>query len=135
MMRVFIIVILLFSATAGLVTSLILHRENSAVYVEPEHAAHYPLTFVAHLKNDPQAGKKIYQEYCQYCHAENPEIPVHAPRIHHQNEWARFSSMNLETLFQMAAVGYGAMPARGGCFECSDKQLKQAIRYLLDNAH
>jgi len=37
----------------------------------------------------------------------------------------------MDTLLKMTIQGVGAMPARGGCFECSDGQLKEAIIYML----
>ncbi len=137
-MRVLIAVLLALAAMAGFTTSVFLHHRSDSpktpTYIEPTRVAHYPLTFVSHLKNDPQAGKKIFEEYCQSCHGKNPEIPVNAPRIGNKKEWDRFSHLDFETLFKMAAEGYGAMPARGGCFECSDQQLKQAIEYLINKS-
>lgn len=138
--KITIAFILLLSAAAGLMTSI--HDQQSATTtsvaantVEISQVAHYPLTFVAQLKNDPGAGRKIFKEYCASCHAAHPLIPVHAPAIGNKNDWARFSKMSLDQLFKLAAQGYGAMPARGGCFECSDAQLKLAIEYLLHPSH
>lgn len=136
-MRFLIITLFMIAAIAGLTTSYFLHRQSFIIdatlpaTVETSHVAHYPLTFVMQLKNDPQAGKKIYHEYCSACHAVHPEIPVHAPRINHKQDWTKFKNMPFEDLFKLATLGYGAMPARGGCFECTDQQLKEAIKYLL----
>jgi cytochrome c5 len=37
----------------------------------------------------------------------------------------------MDALFQHTDEGLNAMPSRGGCFECSDKQLMLAIRAML----
>ncbi|OGO93344.1 MAG: hypothetical protein A3F41_01385 [Coxiella sp. RIFCSPHIGHO2_12_FULL_44_14] len=95
------------------------------------HAVHYPTLFVNQLKNDPTAGKKIFHEYCAACHAQQPEIDIHAPRFGDHATWSAFKALGSEKLFQWTTQGHGAMPARGGCFECSDEQLKAAIRYLI----
>lgn len=118
------------AAILGLTTSYFTHRKPPET-IPTSTVAHYPLTFVMQLKNDPTAGEKIYTEYCAACHAENPEIPVKAPRIHHPEDWERFNHLSQEALFKKALAGYKAMPTRGGCFECSDAQLKKAIDYLL----
>lgn len=136
---ILMIFIAVFAAIIGLSTSYFFHHSSSSAIpsaastdnIPVSHVAHYPMTFIMQLKNDPQAGKKIFHEYCSVCHVNEPEIPVHAPRLHYPKDWQRFKNMSIEDLFKLAAVGYGAMPARGGCFECTDAQLKQAIAYIL----
>jgi cytochrome c5 len=136
-MRLLVGIILVIAAILGLTISYFLHRPTPTIIstplpnVETSRVAHYPLTFVMQLKNDPQAGKKIFAEYCSACHSPNAEIPLHAPRIGYKKDWQKFKNMRFEDLFKLAMVGYGAMPARGGCFECTDEQLKQAIKYML----
>ena len=133
--RVLLISLFALAGVGGLVASIFIHRQPTPPpYVEPTRTAHYPITFVSQLKDDPHAGKKIFQEYCATCHAKNSVIPVNAPRIGDKAAWAPFKKIGFEMLFKLAAEGYKAMPARGGCFECSDKQLKAAIRYMLKNS-
>jgi cytochrome c5 len=42
--------------------------------------------------------------------------------------------LGLDILLNITVNGVGAMPARGGCFECSDEQLRTTIRYILDHS-
>lgn len=127
-----IILILIAAGIAGIITSILKHRQpKKSVTAQQTRVFHHPLTFVAHLKNDPEAGKKIFHEYCASCHGKNAVIPVGAPRIGNKVEWAPFKKIGLKQLLQLATKGYGAMPARGGCFECTDEQLKKAIEYIL----
>ncbi len=101
---------------------------TSVVYMRTYH---YPASFVSQLKNDPKAGEKIYQEYCAACHAPNPMVDINAPSKGNKALWqALRQSLGEESLWQYTLMGHNAMPARGGCFECSDAQLRQALQYL-----
>lgn len=92
---------------------------------------HYPASFVSQLKNDPQAGEKIYREYCAACHAPSPMVDINAPSKGDKAVWhALKQNLGEEGLWQYTLMGHNAMPARGGCFECSDAQLRQALQYL-----
>lgn len=92
---------------------------------------HYPASFVSGLKNDPKAGMKIYREYCAACHAPQPMIEINAPAKGNKALWQALNqSLGEAGLWQYTLMGHNAMPARGGCFECSDEQLRQAMQYL-----
>lgn len=98
------------------------------------HEAHYPLMFIQKLERDPTAPQQIYEAYCMACHGEVPQIAVHAPRRGHPEEWARYTTWRDEALFVAASSGFNAMPARGGCFECSDALLRATIHYMYYNS-
>lgn len=95
---------------------------------------HYPISFIDQLKGDPHAGEKIFAAYCHSCHAIHPIIPIHAPRINDRKAWLVIQKQGLKQLTKIAAKGIAAMPARGGCFECSDAQLTMTIRYMIETA-
>lgn len=97
-------------------------------------ASHKPQEFVASLKNDPKAGEKIYQQFCANCHAQKPFIPLGAPTIGDERAWTKRLSKGQEVLLKNTLDGYGAMPARGGCFECSDEQINMSIKYITDSS-
>ena len=92
---------------------------------------HYPTLFVDQLRGDPNAGEKIFKEYCVSCHAKNPVIDVKAPAIGEQKSWQSRRQLGMNALLKTTIDGVGAMPARGGCFECSDDQLRATIAYML----
>lgn len=147
MTRILIVVTLALSAMAGLFTAICLHpyhpqtQQTSALYqntadpahTRPKRTFHYPSQFVAQLKNNPHAGQKIFHEFCQSCHAAHPLIPVHAPRIGIASDWAALRQQPITTLLLVTKNGVGPMPARGGCFECSDAQLQETIAYILQH--
>lgn len=132
-----IIVALLLSGAAGFSLSWYVHyyampaRSNVIHITQTFHA---PVSFVAQLKNDPKAGEKIFKEFCASCHAEKPWIEVHAPRIGDKKIWAVKRQMGMDTLLNLTLRGIGAMPARGGCFECSDAQIRETIQYILSQS-
>ena len=82
----------------------------------------------------PDAGRKIFKEFCATCHAEQPLIDIRAPRIGDKAIWSALSKQGFATLLKVTIEGRGAMPARGGCFECSDAQLTETIQYILKNS-
>lgn len=131
--RTKIFLLLVLSGLAGFFISLYLHRPSSprAEDVQTIQTFHFPALFVKQLQGDPEAGKKIFKEFCSTCHAKNPSIDVNAPRIGDKNAWKFRRQIGEDALLNLTAHGVGAMPARGGCFECSDAQLRETIRYML----
>lgn len=106
---------------------------NKASLANTAPQYHHPQQFIASLKGDKNAGQKIYQHYCALCHAKNPRIPLGAPRKGIKADWQQRSKKGIDGLLKSIDGGLGAMPARGGCFECSDELLKKSIVYLLSD--
>jgi cytochrome c5 len=124
------LMLLIVSGALGFIFSLYTHRapldDNE---VQSVQVFHYPALFVRQLRFDPEAGKKIYKEFCVSCHAKNPIIDVKAPHAGAEQDWRRLRGRH--DLLKRTIHGVGAMPARGGCFECSDAQIQLAIDYML----
>lgn len=77
-------------------------------------------------------GKKIYWANCYACHA--PEnIMVSSPKLGNTNDWEKRlkSSKNLEQLVTNAYKGKNAMPAKGGCDQCTPQDLRAGILYMM----
>lgn len=114
------------AATAFMIVT---HAEQ--VTTKSKHSFHHPQEFKQALKNAQHPGEKIYQKLCANCHALKPLIPLGAPRIGVVDDWKPRMTRNVQAMFEKIDVGFNAMPARGGCFECSDQELKEAIAYML----
>lgn len=95
---------------------------------------HYPAAFSKALAHDPQAGQKVFHAYCASCHGKHAVIPVNAPVIGDKQIWQARRKMGMDNLLKLSLNGFGRMPSRGGCFECTDKQIKLAIQYILDKS-
>lgn len=93
--------------------------------------SHHPTEFLNTIAGLPDEGRRIVEHYCATCHASDPLIPMGAPRIKQPADWAARLKQGISLLFKHTEEGYGAMPARGGCFECSDEQLMLAIEAML----
>ena len=89
-------------------------------------SSHHPIKWLESLKGRTDASQHIYQAYCQNCHAPKPLIPVGAPRVGVTQDW-----QGRKDLLKSTLLGKGLMPARGGCFECSDETLKDVVDYML----
>ena len=92
---------------------------------------HKPTDFIKSLDQDPETGKKVYQAFCGLCHDIKPSIPVGAPRFGVMEDWAKRMGKGLDEIYKNLDEGIGAMPARGGCFECTDEMLKSAMIYMM----
>lgn len=93
--------------------------------------SHHPQEFLNSIQNDPQAAKKIYQQFCSTCHAKDPRIELAAPKIGVRKDWNQRMKKGVEGLLTVTKAGLNQMPPRGGCFECTDQQLKAAIIFML----
>jgi cytochrome c5 len=94
-------------------------------------ASHHPEDFLHSIQGSKTQGQKIYQHFCSNCHALKPLIPLGAPRLRQKNDWVKRLKHGMPSLIKNTQEGLNAMPARGGCFECTDEQLLAAIEYLL----
>jgi len=94
-------------------------------------SVHHAQEFVDSMQHRADAGAQIVQHYCAVCHAKKPLIVLGAPRIGETADWQPRLVHGLALLLKHTQDGYHAMPPRGGCFECSDEQLQQAIVNML----
>jgi cytochrome c5 len=102
------------------------------VFQMPAYAdSHHPQEFLKSIRGTKNEGEAIYNHFCVNCHAQKPLIPIGAPRIGEKEDWKIRLKQGMNVLFKHTNEGLGAMPPRGGCFECTDEQLKLVIQYML----
>jgi len=137
-MKKYVICLFILSGLSGFLFSLYMHRDQSLAArsndIQLIETFHSPAIFVKQLIGDPFAGKKIFREFCASCHADVPIIDIAAPRLHDEKAWKFRRKIGENNLLKITINGAGAMPARGGCFECSDDQLRETIRYILQES-
>lgn len=102
--------------------------------------SHHPQAFLKEIAGSKTEGEQIVQHYCGMCHAEKPLVQLGAPTVGVNTAWDPRIKQGLDALFKHVDEGFNAMPARGGCFECTDEQLMLAIMAMLPknariNAH
>lgn len=93
--------------------------------------SHRPQEFLQAVSGKKNEGALIVQHFCSSCHAQKPMIQIAAPRQGMVEDWQPRLEKGGASLFKNCAEGINAMPPRGGCFECTDKQLVLAILALL----
>jgi cytochrome c5 len=74
------------------------------------------------------SGQKRYDKSCSACHARGLSA---APKFRDTADWADRLPMGLDALLASSIKGKGAMPPKGTCMECSDKELMMAIEYMI----
>lgn len=94
-------------------------------------ASHHPQAFLKDIAGKPDEGAQIVKHFCSNCHAVKPLIPLGAPRVGIEAEWKPRLKAGMAGLLKNTSEGIGNMPPRGGCFECTDKQLILAIKAML----
>jgi cytochrome c5 len=102
---------------------LILFIFNIPAYSE----SHHPQEFLESIRGAKDEGEQIYSHFCVNCHALEPLIPLGAPRKGIAMDWKLRLKQGFDVLFKHTEEGFNSMPPRGGCFECSDRQLVLSI--------
>jgi cytochrome c5 len=74
-----------------------------------------------------QAGKTLYTQVCATCHAAGV---LNAPKFGDKEAWATRLKDPMETIYNYALHGKGAMPAKGGS-NASDADVKAAVDYMV----
>ncbi len=74
-------------------------------------------------------GLIIVKNNCKVCHAQGING---APIIGNKKMWGPRLEKDIDTLANNAASGIGLMPAKGGKTDLTDKQIRQAVAYMLE---
>ena len=77
-----------------------------------------------------QAGKALYTQVCQACHAAGV---LNAPKFGDKTAWAPRLKDPMDTVYNYALHGKGAMPPKGGS-NASDADVKAAVDYMVSAA-
>jgi cytochrome c5 len=92
----------------------------------PQGAA--PASGATQSADASQAGKALYQQVCQACHAAGV---LNAPKFGDKDAWAPRLKEPMETVYNYALHGKGAMPPKGGS-SASDADVKAAVDYMVN---
>lgn len=78
------------------------------------------------------SGKKIYQQYCAGCHDTGT---AEAPRRDDVAHWKKRFTEVRSALTDAVIKGKGAMPPKGGCADCTEEMLNNAMLYLAGSSY
>jgi len=73
-------------------------------------------------------GIAVYNKACIACHGSGT---ANAPKLGDRAAWEPRMAQGSDRLLATSIAGKGAMPPRGTCADCSDKDLEAAIEYML----
>ena len=77
-------------------------------------------------------GDAIYGKYCVACHAAGVSG---APKLGSRADWGPRIAKGLDGLFASGINGKApGMPARGTCTDCTDAEVKTAVKFMVDKA-
>ncbi|MDQ7988986.1 MAG: c-type cytochrome [Candidatus Dactylopiibacterium sp.] len=76
----------------------------------------------------PMSGEEIVTKICSACHGTGVSG---APRMGDKAAWAPRLAEGMNTVYNIALNGKGAMPARGGRPTLSDDEVKSAVDFLV----
>lgn len=79
-----------------------------------------------------RSGEQIYLNKCQACHASGL---LGSPQFGLAQAWAPLIARGIKDILATAISGVGSMPAKGGCSDCSDEEIRLAIQYMIDNSN
>ena len=86
---------------------------------------------VDELDEDRSPGT-LYKEFCSNCH--DPGI-AGAPKTGEKAAWeALLKSRGFDALVLNTIKGAGMMPVKGACVACSDKEIEEVVKFMLDKA-
>ena len=80
-----------------------------------------------------RTGQQVYDFKCYECHTRNTQG---APMPGDNYEWNRRYQKGFDVLLKHTINGFnrGVMPIRGGCRDCSEQELENAIIYMLNQS-
>jgi cytochrome c5 len=79
----------------------------------------------------PRSGSEVYDAVCMACHSTGA---AGAPKMGDTAAWAPRIDKGMETLISHALNGFNAMPAKGGCANCPDEEIKAAVKYMVEQS-
>ncbi len=76
-------------------------------------------------------GEEVYTQRCSVCHGQGI---AGAPKVGDSDSWAPRLEKGKDTLVQNAIKGFGAMPPKGTCNDCSDEMIKAAVEHMMTSS-
>ena len=76
-----------------------------------------------------RSGEAIYLQHCAVCHDNGV---AGAQLLGDTVAWQALESKGLDALLESTKVSITAMPPMGTCMDCSDKELKNTLQYMID---
>lgn len=118
-----------FTATAAMDDESIRERTKpvGSVCVEGEDCG----SASAAVVSGPRDPQELYTGVCAACHTSGA---LGAPKLGDVADWSARLEKGLDQVIANAINGINAMPAKGTCSSCSDDDIANAVKYMVDNS-
>lgn len=116
---------------ADMTPTAIMARLKPDGIVDVEGEAKLVLDNTLDAARPERGGSEIYDSVCVTCHGSGV---AGAPIFGNQAAWAPRKAKGMNVLLDHALHGYHYMPTRGSCLDCTDSEIKEAIRYMLSKS-
>lgn len=87
-----------------------------------------PLAQAPSTPASPQAADAVYAASCAACHTSGA---AGAPRLGDKSSWRARIAQGNDRLYANALKGLNAMPARGGCSDCTEEDIRKVVDYMV----
>ena len=98
---------------------------------EQSASINYSWSDMADINDRLNRGKKYFFQHCSVCHIHSIQGD---PHFKNKKYWLKVYNQDLSTTLSNIKKGYkgesGVMPINGGCYQCTDEQLLDALMYL-----
>ena len=78
-----------------------------------------------------RGAEEVYNAACMACHMTGA---AGAPILGDVSAWSARITQSIETLYDHAINGIGVMPAKGGCMNCSDNEVKAVVDFMVEKS-
>ncbi|MDX1809172.1 MAG: c-type cytochrome [Sulfurospirillaceae bacterium] len=112
----------------------VMHIKTDATQVDPGFGNgryYFPDNTKKAKESANDIGKKVYENTCAGCHSSGI---AGAPVFGDKKAWAKVLKLDMKTIFSHAINGFNAMPAKGGDASLSNKQVEDAVKYMIDKS-
>ncbi len=79
----------------------------------------------------PRSGQEVFDTKCTTCHTAGVSG---APRMGNAADWAPRIAQGDSAMFDNAWNGINAMPPKGLCLDCSEDEIRAAIKHMVNNS-
>lgn len=74
-----------------------------------------------------RSGEEIFKATCATCHIAGV---ANAPKAHDELAW-KAKNKSIKELVESSKKGLNVMPPKGLCMDCTDKELEEAIEFMM----
>ena len=82
-------------------------------------------------EREPMSGRDVYSNFCVICHRAGMNG---APKYGDKRAWSQRITKGKEMLYEHSISGIRAMPAKGGIAWLTDKEVKDAVDYMINGS-